>query len=66
MSGLTEQDLQTLLDLKCKEVEDAKVQITAMKKYIKALEYCSDEAEVYHRLRDEGVELEDLKKEAGL
>ena len=41
-------------------------QIVAMKKYIEVLEYCSDDAEVYHELLDKGVEMKELKKEAGL
>ena len=59
MSELTRQDLETLLAIQLS-------QIRAMKKYIEALEYCSDEAEVYHRLRESAMDMKQLKKEAGL
>ena len=54
-----------LLELEA-ELAVMKMENAAMRRYIKALEYCSDDAEVFHRLRDEGVELKELKKEAGI
>jgi hypothetical protein len=54
-----EEDLRTKL-------ADRALQVEALKRLVSVLEDCADMAELYHECLDRGLDLEELRREAGL